>query len=81
MFEIIIIDGINRNDCMVKALQNLKPEGVLIIDNVERNEYRSAINNLINKGFKIIEFKGMAPGVSTSSITAILYREGNCLGI
>lgn len=35
-FDFIIVDGIRRSECTIKAIKKLKPGGHLIIDNVER---------------------------------------------
>jgi predicted O-methyltransferase YrrM len=80
-FDIIIIDGIDRNNCIVFAMNKLKEDGVVIFDNLERDDYKDAINNVLKSGYKLIEFKGIASSVSTSTITGILYKENNCLGI
>ncbi|MCS6904066.1 MAG: FkbM family methyltransferase [Bacteroidia bacterium] len=80
-FDIIIVDGINRNECIISAPEYLNAGGVIIVDNLERAEYWSAIYFLLEKGYKIIEFKGIPPAVSTSTITGVLYRKDNCLEI
>ena len=38
-FDIILVDGRNRNKCMQSAIPKLKKGGVLILDNSERDYY------------------------------------------
>jgi len=54
-YDIIVIDGIYRDDCTEHALKNLKPGGMLIIDNwmqpsVEPNEWTRTLE--LTKGMK-----------------------------
>lgn len=79
-FDIIIIDGVDRNKSIKYAIDSLKINGVIIIDNLE---YSDKITEalLLLKDFKSLEFWGLAPSVSHESGTGIFYRENNCLSI
>ena len=80
-FDIIIIDGRDRVNCAQKALNALKPHGIIIWDNSDREEYRDGYQFLFDNGFRKIEFIGMIPIVNCKSETGIFYRKENCLGI
>jgi hypothetical protein len=81
-FDIIIIDGVDRNNCIVEALKNLSSSGVIILDNLELSYLMTDAIDLIYKdGFKLLDFWGISPGVSHESGTGIFYKAENCLGI
>ncbi len=80
-FDIVIIDGRDRINCVYNTLPALKPAGVIIWDNSDRPDYREGYDFLRAKGFKKIEFIGMCPVVNLKSETAVFYRENNVLGI
>ncbi|MDB5273744.1 MAG: FkbM family methyltransferase [Chitinophagaceae bacterium] len=80
-YDIIIVDGRDRNNCMTEAVKALKPEGVIILDNSERTEYQKGIIHLKEQGFKHLEFEGMSPVTTGSTTTSLFYKSNNCLGI
>lgn len=58
-FDVICIDGSNRNDCVREAMSKLKPNGILVLDNSERPEYADGMKLLQN--WKRLDFQG--PGM------------------
>ncbi|OGU33280.1 MAG: FkbM family methyltransferase [Ignavibacteria bacterium GWB2_35_6b] len=80
-YEIIIIDGVDRNNCVYESTDSLSQNGVIIFDNSAREEYRESIEFLFSKGFKKIEFWGMCPVTPINTCTSVFYKDGNCLGI
>lgn len=80
-FQVIIIDGILRNECLNKCTEFLEPDGIIILDDAEREEYAHEIKNLKLKGFKSLEFYGMKAFGRHSSSTNIYYRSNNWLNI
>lgn len=80
-YDLIFVDGIERNDCIKFAIKALTEKGMIILDDSEREEYRSGINELMNSGFRSIEFWGIAPGVLFKKCTTVFYKDNNCLGI
>ena len=80
-YHIVIVDGRKRVKCAIFASDYLTPDGVLILDNSEREFYNEAKEYMKNKGFKRIDFYGMAPIVSHETCTSVFYRLGNCLEI
>ncbi|MCP3964746.1 MAG: class I SAM-dependent methyltransferase [Lentisphaerae bacterium] len=51
VFDIILIDGIDRVQCMENCLEALKKDGIIILDDSFRKEYNQGLEYLINNGF------------------------------
>jgi len=81
MFDIVVIDGIDRVDCCIKSIDYLKNDGVIIWDDSGRIEYSEGFDCLHKRGFKKLEFEGIRPGNRGVGRTAIFYRAKNCLNI
>lgn len=81
LFDVLVVDGRDRVNCIHHSLAALKPEGVIIWDNSDRSEYEEGYQALFEKGFKKIAFKGMAPIIGVKNETGVFYRPENCLGI
>lgn len=80
-FDIIIIDGRKRVECGLNSLEALTEQGVIIFDNSDREDYKEAFDVFKTKGFKRIDFEGIAPGLVGGSVTSVFYRENNCFQI
>lgn len=80
-FDIIIVDGRDRVNCMIHAVNNLTKNGVIVLDNSDRLEYTNGINKLLEQKFKKIDFWGLAPGFLHETCTTIFYKSENCLNI
>lgn len=81
-FDIIIVDGVDRLNCVANSIKKLKNEGVIIIDNLEfEKELKDCIILLNNHGFKRLDFWGLSPAVYHETCTSVFYKEGNCLEI
>jgi hypothetical protein len=68
-FDIIVIDGRSRIFCLARALKRLNTGGLVVFDNSERLEYRTAI---ANSGLKETTLRGRAPALPYMSQTSIL---------
>jgi hypothetical protein len=80
-FDVVVVDGRDRVNCLKNCLQALKPSGVVILDNSDRPEYSEGIEFLLVNGFKRLEFVGPCPIVNYKSETSIFYRDENVFGI
>lgn len=80
-YHIIVVDGRKRVECMRFSVDSLTPDGVLILDNSERESYAEVKGFMQSKGFRWIDFYGMAPIVAHLTCTTIFYRTTNCLEI
>ena len=80
-FDIIIVDGRDRVNCCKYSLEALSPDGVIILDDSEREVYQPARTLLKENGFKEISFSGISPGLFYEKATSVFYKASNCLGI
>lgn len=80
-FDIIIVDGRDRVNCIRHAIASLKDDGILVLDDSERAEYIKGVDFLLNHNFKKIDFWGISPGLFYRKNTTIFYKNNNCLGI
>ena len=80
-FDIIIVDGRDRVRCCYYSLSALTNNGVIVLDDSEREVYHPARVFLKEKGFKEISFSGISPGLFYEKATSIFYKSDNCLGI
>jgi len=80
-FDVIIIDGLFRNECIKASIKHLSEVGVMILDDSERDDYTEGITFLIKNGFRQINFSGIAPGIFFRKNTTIFYKDLNCLSI
>ncbi|RZL30327.1 MAG: FkbM family methyltransferase [Pedobacter sp.] len=80
-FDIIIVDGRDRVRCCKYSLDALTPNGVVVLDDSEREVYENARVFLKDKGFKEISFSGISPGLFYEKATSVFYKADNCLGI
>lgn len=80
-FDILIIDGIKRNECFHESIQYLKGEGIIIWDDSSRDAYFNSFEKLKSMGFKRLAFEGLKPGDRSVDETSIFYRNSNCIGL
>ncbi len=62
-FDIIIVDGRDRVNCCKQAVNAVSENGVIVLDDSEREFYREGVNFLVKKGFKHLSFSGISPGL------------------
>jgi precorrin-6B methylase 2 len=79
--DVIVVDGMAREECYRRATSFLTPRGIIIADNSEREDFADSWPKLQEDGFKKITFTGITPSHFVKSQTSILYRPGNCLNI
>ncbi len=80
-FDIIIVDGRDRVNCCKQAVSALSENGVVVLDDSEREFYREGISFLVSKGFKELPFTGISPGLFYRKSTSVFYKPDNCLDI
>lgn len=80
-FDIIIVDGRDRKNCCKYSVDALSANGVLVLDDSEREVYNDARSFLKEKGFKELSFSGISPGLFYEKATSVFYKSDNCLGI
>jgi len=80
-FDIIIVDGIYRNECLIESVSYLSESGVIILDDSERQEYSEGISKVLGNKFKRVNFWGISPGYLYRKSTTIFYKNSNCINI
>jgi hypothetical protein len=80
-YDIIVVDGRDRINCVKNSVDSLSDNGVLVLDNSNVPDYSEAIQFLMDNNFKRLDFHGMFPIITISGSTTIFYKANNCLGI
>lgn len=80
-YDIIIVDGRDRVNCCLQSLDALTENGVVVLDDSERESYKAGVDFLVGKGFKHLSFSGISPGLFYRKSTSVFYKDDNCLGI
>lgn len=80
-YQLIIIDGRDRVNCIKNSLDALAVDGVIVLDDSEREDYIKGYELLINNGFKYIDFWGISPGYFFKKCTTLFYKNNNILGV
>ncbi len=75
-FDVIVIDGLYREEALDIAMQHISPSGVIIVDN---SEAYGAYERMAKTDFtQRVDFYGHAPGVILPHSTSVFWREGRC---
>jgi Methyltransferase domain len=82
-FDVVVIDGSHRIECTFACLSWLSAEGVVVWDNSEQDQaFGPAFEFLAERGFRRIDFHGLAPLNMDAHATSVFYRAAsNCFGI
>ena len=72
-YDIILVDGAERARCVQKAVEHLKPGGIVILDNTEW--YPNSAKYLRDRGFVQIDFQGFSPHNAFTHATSFFYQE------
>lgn len=70
-YDIIIVDGIRRKECLENAINLLTEDGIIIYDNSDRNPQDCEM--MRNKGFIEVDFHGFGPIVNFTTTTTIFF--------
>lgn len=80
-YHIVVVDGRMRVKCGINAVERLTQDGVIILDDSEREKYKPLVNFLSEMGFRSLTFSGLKPLGWQASQTTIFYKTENCLNI
>jgi len=81
-YDVIVVDGKDRVNCVKQSINSLSDSGVLLLDDSNREEYKEAFDFLIQKGFRTLQFKGLKPGGNGGiDYSTLFYRSDNCFSI
>ena len=73
-FDFIIIDSIKRFFSAKNAINALKTDGIIILDDSERPNYQKIFTFLAENGFKAQNFEGIEPGKLRVKQTTVFRR-------
>lgn len=74
-YDVVMIDGIDRNECAARAVHHLKPGGFILFDNSERPDYAEAYGLLKAAGFLRLDFFGLGPIATYGWQTSIFTKD------
>jgi hypothetical protein len=80
-FDVVIVDGRDRVNCVKQGMQALSSRGVIVLDDSQRAKYAPALAYAQEDGFLSVDFDGLKPTDSSWCRSTILYRRENCLGL
>ena len=80
-YDVVVVDGRDRVNCVKQSLRRLSPSGVLILDDSRRVRYVEAHDHVRELGYRAIGFQGLKPGDKVLDETTVFYRDGNCFNI
>lgn len=72
MFDVIVVDGIERRRCCAEALPKLAPGGLVILDNSDWYEHCAA--DLRAAGLLQVDFSGFGPSNGYTWTTSCFFR-------
>ncbi|MDB9486561.1 class I SAM-dependent methyltransferase [Dolichospermum circinale CS-537/01] len=79
LFDVIIVDGSNRNQCAEFAISKVKDQGFIIFDNTDDHRHAEGVKKLLDSGFMKIDFYGMIPSYLYKNCTSIFFKDVSLL--
>ncbi len=80
-FDVIVVDGRDRVNCVKQSVDHLSPAGVMLLDDSDRPKYQPALQVMAERGFRTLHLPSLAPLEFRTHRTSVFYRDGNCLGL
>lgn len=80
-YDVVIVDGRDRVNCVKQSITALSERGVIVLDDTQRKEYQEALEYARSYGFRTLDLEGLKPTGKNIDRTTIIYKNGNCLGI
>jgi hypothetical protein len=81
-YDLILIDGRRRVQCFEVALDAVKPDGVIVFDDADRNKYSKIFDLANERNFSQLRFWGLRPASIVFDSTVVFYRKNsNWLGL
>lgn len=78
-FDLVVVDGDHRNECVVACLDIIPENGIVVFDNSDRHSYNDGIQRLQDAGFFRIDFWGLIPSYAYRNCTSIFFRNPELL--
>ena len=70
-FDVVLVDGRERARCALRSVAKIKPGGLLIVDDVDRERYAGALEQVPYPREDVV---GFAPAKPTLAYTAVMRR-------
>jgi hypothetical protein len=80
-YDVVIVDGRDRVNCMKQSLGRLTSRGVLVLDDSQRPQYAPGVAMARSEGFLTLDFEGLKPVSCEVGRTTVIYRRDNCFNI
>jgi hypothetical protein len=80
-YDVVVVDGRDRVNCIRHGLSRLTDRGVLLLDDAQRERYADGIAYAKSQGLRALPFDGPKPLSHRMARTVVFYRPDNCLGI
>ena len=80
-YDVVIVDGRDRVNCVKQAIGRLTPSGVILLDDSLRERYSEAFRVTLERGFRSLDFEGLKPTGISLERTTLFYRSNNCLNL
>lgn len=80
-FDLIIVDGRDRVNCAINAVEYIKENGIIIWDDTHREAYQEGYDFLKEHGYKQLQLSGITYSHAFMHYTSIFYKENNFLGL
>ena len=78
-FDVVVVDGRDRVNCIKQALAKLNESGVILLDDSQREDYKEGIDHTVRPGFKRLDIEGLKPADHGANRTTIFYRSRELL--
>jgi hypothetical protein len=72
-FDVIVIDGLKREEMIDLAVARLAPAGAIIADDADGYGF---FERFRGRGFRRVDFYGAAPGIIRPRVTSLFFRDG-----
>ena len=80
-FQLIIVDGIRRLECISVAQQLLREEGCILVDDTHFSKHKEIFTSMKKYGFKELRISGPKPIQNDYSEATLFYRTNNFLNL
>lgn len=80
-YDMIIVDGRDRTECIKHILPFLSEDGVVLLDDSWKAKFDKVFEFFKDNRFKELSFTGLKPGGMIVEKTTVFYRNPNVLGI
>jgi hypothetical protein len=80
-YDVVIVDGRDRVNCIKQSISALTSKGVILLDDSQRERYQEGIDFAKSHGFKALNLEGLKATGTEVDRTTIFYQAGNCFDI